>query len=190
MSDTPPDDPKPAGTITVDPKPGFDLIFDGMEATETLGRPFLITVDVSATQSTSALLKTLGSSVTVTLAGTDSSTPRYFNGILTRMIYAGLAGGAARYQLELRPWLWLLSHTKDCKIFQNQSPFDIIQAVISANGFSSFVADKRQNQAGSTVLEYCVQYRETSLDFITRLMEQYGIYFYFTHDNCKHTLNF
>jgi type VI secretion system secreted protein VgrG len=69
------------------------------------------------------------------------------------------------------------------------APFDIITGVCRDAGFSDF-ADKRQNQAGSTVLEYCVQYRESSLDFVTRLMEQYGIYYYFEHDNDKHTLNF
>ena len=183
--------PAPYGKVTLDPPPDdpdFELIFDGLEAIETLGRPFLLNLDVSCTKSTSDLVKLLGSRVTLTFTRTDGST-RYFNAFLTRIVYAGLAGGASRYHLELRPWIWLLSRIHDCKIFQNMAPFDIITQVCRDAQFSDF-ADKRQNQAGSTVLEYCVQYRESSLDFVTRLMEQYGIYYYFDHTATKHTLNF
>ncbi|MEJ0046394.1 MAG: type VI secretion system tip protein TssI/VgrG [Rhodospirillales bacterium] len=182
--------PSPYGTIKVtpDPGPGFPLVFDGLEAIETLGRPFLLNLDVSSTATKSDLLNLLASSVTISFTRSDK-TKRYFNGILTRIVYAGLVGGASRYHLELRPWVWLLTRIHDCKIFQNMAPWDIITKVCRDAGFSDF-ADKRQNQAGSTVLEYCVQYRESSLDFITRLMEQYGIYYYFEHTDGKHTLNF
>jgi type VI secretion system secreted protein VgrG len=178
----------PYGTVTVTPDPGFKLVFDGLEAVETLGRPFLYNLDVSSTKTTSYLMNLLGSKVTVSFS-TTSGTTRYFNGMLARIVYGGLVGGASRYHLELRPWIWMLTRIHDCKIFQNMAPFDIITQVCRDAGFSDF-ADKRQNQAGSTVLEYCVQYRESSLDFVTRLMEQYGIYYYFEHTDSKHTLNF
>jgi type VI secretion system secreted protein VgrG len=181
-------DPKPYANVTVAADPTIELVFDGMEAVETLGRPFLYNLDVSSSLTTSDMMNLLGSKVTVTFT-TTSGTERYFNGMLTRMIYAGLSGGATRYHLELRPWIWMLTRIHDCKIFQNMAPFDIITQVCRDAGFSDF-ADKRQNQAGSTVLDYCVQYRESSLDFVTRLMEQYGIYYYFEHTDTKHTLNF
>ena len=178
----------PYASVSVSPDPGFALNFERMEAIEQLGRPFLINLEVSSTQSKSQLLTLLGSSVTVTLKGGVNGT-RYYNGILSRIVYTGLSGGAARYHLELRPWIWVLSRTQDCRIFQNMSVFDIIRQVFSGAGFTDF-ADKRQAQAGSQTLDFCVQYRETSLDFVTRLMEQYGIYYFFTHENGKHTLNF
>jgi len=178
----------PYGTVTVTPDPGFKLVFDGLEAVESLGRPFLYNLDVSSSKTTSDLISLLGSKVTVSFS-TTSGTTRYFNGMLTRIVYGGLVGGASRYHLELRPWIWMLTRIHDCKIFQNMAPFDIITQVCRDAGFSDF-ADKRQNQAGSTVLDYCVQYRESSLDFVTRLMEQYGIYYYFEHTSDKHTLNF
>jgi len=174
-------------TVSISPDPGFALTFDGLTATEELGRPFLIVLDLSSGTAKGNTASMLGSSVTITMTGADQS-KTYFNGILTRIGYAGLMGGVYRYHVELRPWIWLLSRVQDCKIFQNQSPWDIINAVFSANGFSA-LSDKRQNQAGSTpVLEYCVQYRESSFDFVTRLMEQYGIYYYFTHSDGAHTL--
>jgi type VI secretion system secreted protein VgrG len=179
---------KPYALVTVAAKPDFNLVFEGMEAVETLGRPFLYNLDVSSDLTTSDLMSVLGSKVTVEF-NTTGGTTRYFNGMLTRVVYAGLLGGSPRYHIELRPWIWLLTRIHDCKIFQNMAPFDIITQVCRNAGFSDF-ADKRQNQAGSTVLDYCVQYRESSLDFVTRLMEQYGIYYYFEHTDSKHTLNF
>jgi type VI secretion system secreted protein VgrG len=175
-------------TVTVSPDPGFVLVFEQLEAIEPLGRPFTLNLDVSSSKSTDNLMPLLGASVTITFSLTNK-TERYFNGVVSRIVYRGMAGGAARYFIELRPWIWLLSHTQDCRIFQQTSPFDIITQLFRYNGFTDFI-DKRQNQAGSTVLEFCVQYRETSMDFVTRLMEQYGIYYFFTYAKGKHTLNF
>ena len=78
---------------------------------------------------------------------------------------------------------------QDCRIFQNKSVWDIITSVCRKAGFSDFTS-KRQKSMGSQVLEYCVQYDESSLNFITRLMEQYGIYYYFEHSKDKHTVVF
>ena len=179
----------PYATIKVSPDPGFDLQFDGIKIDDLLGRPYMITLDVSSGKAKGDLVPLLGSSVTTVFQQSDAAkTKRYFNGILTRIVYAGLTGGSHRYIIELRPWIWLLSRVQDCKIFQNMTAIAIIKKVFSDAGFSD-VADKRQNDAGSATLEFCVQYRETSLDFVTRLMEQFGIYYFFTHDETKHTLN-
>jgi type VI secretion system secreted protein VgrG len=178
-------------TVDVTPDPGVTFVFDGLTANEELGRPFLITLDLSCGQVVANMGSLLGSSVTVTMTGSDKTTKTYFNGILTRISYTGISGGVYSYHVELRPWIWLLTRAQDCKIFQNMSAWDIIQKVVSDAGFSGMQQDKRQNSAGSTpVLKYCVQYDETAHDFITRLMEQFGIYYFFTHDNGKHTLVF
>ena len=181
------DAPKSYIKLTITPDPGFELTLDAMTAEEELGRPFLITVDVSCKTAQSDLYTHLGANVTVTLSQAEGD-PRYFNGILARFAYTGFGGGAFRYRLELRPWIWLLSQVQDCKIFQSKSAWDIILAVFQAAGFSDY-ADKRQNSAGSAVLTYCVQYRETSLDFVTRLMEEYGIYYFVTHSDGSHVIN-
>ncbi len=173
-------------SVKVTPDPGFALTFDGMVATDELGRPFLVQLDLSSDKPRGDITKVLGSSVTVTLTAADRS-KRYLNGILSRIGYAGMTGGAFRYHIELRPWLWLLTRTHDCKIFQNQSAWAIVTSVFRDAGFTDF-EDKRQNQAGDTTLEYCVQYRESSFDFVTRLMEQFGIYYFFEHKDGVHTL--
>ena len=181
-------EPKSYIKLKLTPDPGFELTLDAMTAEEQLGRPCLITVDTSCKIAEPDLHKHLGASVTVTLTQEEGE-PRYFNGILARFAYTGFGGGAFRYRLELRPWIWLLSQVQDCKIFQTQSAWDIILAVFKSAGFSDY-ADRRQNAAGSAVLTYCVQYRETSLDFVTRLMEEYGIYYFVTHRDGSHVINF
>lgn len=172
-------------TLTVSPDPGFTLNFNGLTATEELGRPSLIQLDASCGQA-SSVTALLGSSVTVAMTSAAGA-KTYFNGIVTRAAFTGLSSGVYHYHLELRTWIWLLTRTQDCKIFQNMSTWDIISKVFSDNGFTS-VSDKRVNQAGSTVLEYCVQYRESAFDFVTRLMENVGLYYYFTHADGSHTL--
>ena len=172
--------------VKLSPDPGFKVVFDGLSGTEELGRPFHYDLYLHSKTIKADLTSMLGGSATVSIAKAGSST-RYFNGIVTRANHVGVGAGAYRYHLELRPWIWLLGRTQDCKIFQNKSAFDVITSVFRDAGFSNF-EDKRQSQAGDTVREYCVQYRESSLDFVTRLMEEWGIYYFFQHDDGKHTL--
>ena len=175
-------------TVTFDPPSDIEMVFDSLTATEELGRPFLYVLEMSSTKSakTSGLKALMGASVTVAITLPDGS-KRYFNGVVARMAYAGLFAGAISYRVEIRPWIWLLSRTQDCRIFQNKSAWDIINQVFSDAGYAA-VEDGRANQGGSTVLEYCVQYRETAFDFVTRLMEEFGLYYAFKHGDGEHTL--
>jgi type VI secretion system secreted protein VgrG len=172
--------------VTVAPDPGFPLLFNGLTATEELGRPFLIIVQLSSGQARGNIAAMLGSSLTVAMTAASGENS-YFNGLVARASFVGRSAGAYRYTVELRPWIWLLRHTTDCLIFQNQSVYDIIDSVFTAHEFSAKL-DNRRNQGGSNVLEYCVQYRETAFDFVTRLMEQYGLYYYFEHGDGEHKL--
>ncbi len=93
----------------------------------------------------------------------------------SRLLESG-EDGYSVYELELVPWLAFLSHFSNCRIFQNQSVPDIIEKVFSTRGYS----DYRLNLQGTySPREYCVQYRETDFNFISRLMEDEGIFYYF-----------
>jgi len=174
--------------VSISPDPGFKLVFDSLDGTEELGRPFLYVLMMSSHEVKGDLVSLLGSSVTISIRkGKEGK--RYFNGIIGRIEYAGLRGGAASYRIELRPWIWLLAHQQDCLIFQNKTAWQIITSVFQKAGFSDY-EDKRQNGAGDAVLEYCVQYDESSFDFVTRLIELFGLYYYFTHANGSHKLVF
>lgn len=174
--------------LTIAPDPGdLTLQLASLAASEELGRPFLIELAVFATKAQTDLTALLGCSVTVGISKAGSG-KRYLNGIVSRAAFEGLDGGMYSYRLELRPWIWLLSRTRDCKIYQNMTVYDIITDVFRKAGFSDF-ADKRQMGSGGQTLEYCVQYDETKLAFVTRLMERYGLYYYFTFSDGQHTLN-
>ena len=178
----------PFVTLTITPDSGLAFVLDSMTATEELGRPFLIVLDVSSGEAKGDLHAMLGSSATVALSH-PTKDKRYFNGIVARVVYRGLSGGAYRYRLELRPWIWLLLHQQDCRIFSAQSAWTIMTTLFRDAGFTDF-SDKRQNASGDAVLDYCVQYRESTYDFVTRLMEQFGIYFFVTHADGAHTVVF
>ncbi len=174
--------------VTFSPDPGKTFLFDGIHAHEELGRPFLYKLDLSSGELNDTT-QMVGAKCTIAAKRSkDDSSPTYFNGIVTRVDSAGMSRGAYHYKLEVRPWIWLLSRVIDCKIFQKKKPFDIIISIFTDAGFSDY-SDKRQASAGDVEVEYCVQYRESSFDFVTRLMEEYGIYYFFKHEDGKHTLN-
>jgi type VI secretion system secreted protein VgrG len=112
--------------------------------------------------------------------------PRYFHGYVNRFAAAGTSDrGHRTYRADVVPWLWFLTRTTDCKIFQNKSADKIIKAVFDDLGFADY---KFALTRSLRVREYCVQYRETAFNFVSRLMEEEGIYYFFKHEDGKHTL--
>jgi type VI secretion system secreted protein VgrG len=126
----------------------------------------------------------IGKSVTISLMQADG-TPRYFNGVISRFGQGVSDDLMTSYHAEMVPWLWFLTRTADCRIFQNKTIPDIIKQIFSDLGFNDF-----SDSLGSSYQprEYCVQYRETDFNFVSRLMEEYGIFYFFKHENGKHTL--
>ena len=112
---------------------------------------------------------------------------REFNGILVEAQWTGVEHDHHTYRLILRPWLWLLGRTTDCRIFQDMTAPNIIKEVFEDRGFNDYESELHE-ESSCPKLEYCVQYRETDLNFVTRLMEQHGIYYFFKHEGGKHTL--
>ena len=110
---------------------------------------------------------------------------REFNGILAEAQCVGGKDYEYGYRLVLRPWLWLLTRTSDCRIWLDKDATEIIKEVFDDRGFTDY---KLMLTTHYPKLEYCVQYRETDFNFVTRLMEKEGIYYFFKHEGGKHTL--
>ena len=122
----------------------------------------------------------IGKSITLGLA-VPGGAKRHFNGVCTRLVLED----AAHVLLELRPWLWELDLEFGCKIFQNKSAKEIIAAVFDDLGY----ADYKDSLVGTyEKREYCVQYQETAFNFVSRLMEEEGMFYFFEHVEGKHTL--
>ena len=110
---------------------------------------------------------------------------RYFDGVITRFVQAGTDARFTRYYAELRPWLWILTLTRNCRIFQHLSVPEIIQQVFDDLGFTDYRLSLLYQYDKRT---YCVQYEETAFDFVSRLMEDEGLFYFFEHEAQKHTL--
>ena len=151
---------------------------------EALSELFEIRIEAVSTQANIDFSSALGLGATIELNAQDGQ-KRYFHGIMTEARWGGSKEDLSVYQMVLRPWLWLLTRTSDCKIFPQMTPNDIIKKVFSDRGFSDF---KDSTTGSPPTLEYCVQYRETDFNFVSRLMEHFGIYYFFEHEDGKHTL--
>lgn len=129
----------------------------------------------------------VGKEALLTLLGED--TDRYCHGIISNFMYTGSRDRFYLYQARVVPSLWLLSLEQDCRIFQNKTVEDIVKQVLQDAGITADRFDFRlQNKLPKR--EYCVQYRETDLNFISRLLEEEGIFYFFEHFKSKHVLVF
>ncbi|MCU0830374.1 MAG: type VI secretion system tip protein VgrG [Rhizobiaceae bacterium] len=127
----------------------------------------------------------LGLHATVTMNGVNGG-KRKFDGIVTEAHWIGVRDHFHAYRLILRPWLWVLSQQTDCFIFHNKKAPAIIAEVFGRHGA---LADFEDRTSGSyPVMEYCVQYRESDMAFVCRLMEEHGINFHFAHSDGAHRL--
>lgn len=160
------------------------LLLKSFSVSEGLGRLFSISAELLSTDPAIDFDQIVGQNVTIRLNLSSGST-RYFNGIVSRFAQRAPLGRLARYEAIIVPTLWLLTRTSDCHIFQNKPVPVIIKEVCRDHG----ITDIQDGLTGKyEPWEYCVQYRETDFNFISRLMEQEGIYYFFTHENGKHTL--
>ena len=91
-----------------------------------------------------------------------------------------------QYRARLVPWLWYLGHSTDCRIFQNLSVPEILEQVFKTFGFTDYQFSVSRGDYPK--LEFCVQYRETALNFVSRLMEEAGIFYFFRHEEGRHVM--
>src|SRR5580698_7743726 len=160
------------------------LLLVSMSVQESISRLFRISAQLYSTNGSIDFTKIIGQRVSISLNLADGS-KRYFNGFVSRFAQVGLDKRFTHYHAEIVPWLWFLTRRADCRIFQNMTIPDIVVKVFKDRGFGDF---RNSLQGDFEQREYCVQYRETDFNFVSRLMEQYGIYYFFEHEQNKHTL--
>jgi type VI secretion system secreted protein VgrG len=160
------------------------LIVTRFHAEERLSALFRFDLEMVAMDRALDFTQIVGKGVTVKLT-LSAKKFRYFHGIVGRFVQAGRAGKLTSYRAEVYPWFWLLTRTRDSRIFQEKSTPEIIEEIFGELGFSDF-----KNSLSGTYAkrEYCVQYEESAWSFISRLMEDEGIYYFFKHEDGKHTL--
>jgi type VI secretion system secreted protein VgrG len=156
-----------------------------MKGVEELSQAFHYVVRISNRTRISTFTDVIGKPLTIGLI-LDDDKKRYFNGIINQFIYAGLDKvNRPIYEAELVPWLQLLDYRRNSRIFQNQTSLDIVKKIFSEYNNSNFL-DKTETTPPQRV--FCVQYQETDFAFVSRLLEEDGIYYFFVHSENDHQL--
>lgn len=164
---------------------GEKLAFYSMTGREALGRLFVYEVDLLSDDESLDLTELLGHSASVILERTDGSI-REFNGYVTHFSHVGEHGRFARYRAVLRPWLWFLGQNQNSRIFQACKVPEVVREILAEHGFTDVESPLSAPDYRSW--EYLVQYRESDLNFVSRILEREGIHYFFKHEAGKHTL--
>ena len=173
--------------LTIDTPLGPDqFLLESFGGREAISELFSFQASVRSVDESFEPKQLIAKPVTVSLRLSDGEY-RSFNGYV-ESIGVGYAAsrGQRHYRLNLVPWLWFLTRTSDCRIFQNQSVPDILQAIFAELGYS----DHDFSRVGKACKprDFCVQYRETDLNFVLRLLQEEGLYFSFRHEPKRHVL--
>ena len=161
------------------------LILQSFAASESLSELFNYQCELLSAEEQIKPADIVGKRATVRLTLSDGG-ERFFDGFVNQFV-----GGAMhtrelrRYRAEMVPWFWFLTRTADCRIFQFKDVPTIIEEVFSDLGYSDFELDL---QGTHPQREYCVQYRETAYNFVSRLMEEEGMFYWFRHEDGRHTM--
>jgi type VI secretion system secreted protein VgrG len=166
------------------PLPATSFGVDSISGSECLSRPYGYTISL---HSGTALLdpnSLLDKPVSLTL-GDPNGQGRYISGIVRAVKQLTDSSKALwRYELSVVPKIWFLSQTQDCRFFQKMAIPDIVKSI-----FDTFSVTYSTKLTGSyTARDYCVMFNESYLHFVQRILEDEGIFYFFTHDANGHTL--
>lgn len=177
--------------ISIDTPLGKDvLLLTGLAGAEAISRLFSFQLSMVSESHSLSFEAIIGKRVTVTIRRADGH-QRYFNGIIASFSQGrggGDDGGDGRftyYRATMVSWFWVLTRAANSRIFQNLSTVEIVEKVLKEQGFTDY---RLELQGGYEKREYCVQYRETDHDFVSRLLEEEGVFYFFEHDEAKHTM--
>ena len=159
------------------------LLFARMTHVEHVSQPFHCELSLLSESGDLDPDEILGKPLVVSLA-TATSPMRYFHGLVTEFEQVGYGQRMHEYRAVTRPWFWFLTRTADCRVFQNKTISDIFQQVCQPLDFSDFAF----RVSSKVTREYCVQYRETDFNFLSRLLERDGIFYFFEHSQNKHVM--
>lgn len=160
------------------------VALERIESTEKLGRPFLLHADIVSPLEID-LQPHLGKPVSLGVLE-DGELQRRFHGLVTGGEYRKESPSGHHYRLTVQPWTYYLDQNRAMAIFQDKTAVEIIKQVIEAAGIQD--VDYTRLARARVPRGYCVQYRESDFAFVSRLMEEEGIYYFFHHDADRHVM--
>jgi len=156
------------------------------QANERISEPYAVNVAL-ATTSQIQYDDVIQKEALLTIAGEEAN--RYFHGIVRKFEHTGKSGQKYLYHAEIVPFLQLLSLEQDCRIFQDKDVRKIIADIFQEAGIPSDRYEFRLKNK-DYLRKFCVQYRETDMDFVCRLLQEEGIFYFFEHAKDKHVMVF
>jgi type VI secretion system secreted protein VgrG len=177
---------------SVDTPLGDDARFLRLTANAELGRMPRCELTLVSKRADIDFGRMLGKRVSVSLA-VPRAKPRVFGGYVVGFRQTGMRGRLHVYEAAVRPWLWLLSRRSNCRIFQNKTAEEIVKAVFADPVYKGLEFGEIKWKASTRAhppREYCVQYRESDFNFVSRLLEDEGIYYWFQDKDGKESLIF
>lgn len=165
------------------PLGGDTLVFTHLTGSDEISHCFTFTIGFVSTDTDIDPLKMLGGALSVQAESGENQ--RWFSGLVSAFRLVRIEERLAYYEATVNPWLWFLGNTTDCRIFQNMSVVEIIEDIFSKYSVAKF---EKRLQGSYAPREYCVQYDESDLDFVQRLLEHEGIMYFFEHGDGEHTL--
>ena len=174
--------------LAIDSPLGPDqLLLTELDGHDAISRPFSFRIEFATHLPDDAVRTLLGKSVTLSFGATGGAGRRPANGLIRRLAGPLAApGGMRRWRADVVPQLWFLTRTADCRIFQEASVPDIIKTVFARFNLTDY--EFRGLLGTYPKLDYCVQYRETAFDFVSRLMEHVGMFYWHEQSDGKHHL--
>ena len=164
------------------------LLLEGFEAEEGLSRPYLYTLELLSEDPDIDPNDLLWKKVLVSMVTQPDLDPFITHGVIRSFVKLNMAEGLARYRAEMVPAFWFLTQTSDCRIFQNESVIDIVKTLLDEGSSAGKVKHEVRCQRSYAKREFCVQYRESDFNFISRLLEDEGIFYFFEHSKDDETL--
>ena len=161
-----------------------ELLLASFSGQEAVSSAYWFTLDLLSENAEIDPEKMLRSPISITMKLADGG-ERVIHGRVRRFVQMGQRQDLTSYRAEMVPWLWFLSLTSDCKIYQNKSVLEIVEEVFKEQSYSDF---EIKTVGSYQAREYCVQYRESHLNFVSRLLQEEGIFYFFEHTKDKHTL--
>jgi type VI secretion system secreted protein VgrG len=154
------------------------LLIESLEGAEGISRLFEFRVELLATVDTTIDPKSIvGAKVAVAIGLNDKQGSRWINGIVASFEQCAGDTEFNVYQARIVPAMWQLTLSSNCRIFQNKTVLDIAKAVIGEYGLS--LSD--QTEGSYKQLEYCTQYSESDFQFVSRILDESGIFYWFEH---------
>jgi type VI secretion system secreted protein VgrG len=155
-----------------------------IQGEESLSKPFSYRVALGTDDVTVDFNALVGKSVTISITSEDG-TAQLRNGVVARIALQGGEMSDIVYMAEVVPQVWLLSRGFDNKIYQNLTVIEIAEQILKGFGITDYTLKIKGTYQPR---EYTVQYGESSFDFLSRLMEDEGIFYFFKHEDGKHSI--